>query len=481
MPRDSSQTAAGAAPRNELMFPSEPIRGRSLMNLKMMLESYLGGDGVGGEVRDLDLAMLMNVPLNRLSQLKRARSSIETVGRDVDTEAGDDESDDDDARSAAVGELEAVPPDAADLPGLRPNQAILVRLLLQHPEWVPMPLRPSPAALFELLQPFMPAPAGKGGFAPLFGRSSVSSYKMLADTDAGTQAAGVPVVRLQLLVVGQYARVFAAALREEAAADTSAPDSVMQTLAARSGWGLLRERDSLTDWMGDDQLLRFEARVAEGFRHWFEDQYLAVLADEARSRDLSLDEALVKGKWANSAPVSDADFATYSRPQKPILGRADSLFSLFRESFGLTSAEAYWVLGLQVKAFYRFRQRPDRRVDAPTAILLRYLFRYPGDIDLFIPPPMAGADILEAIRRERPDLRTSQLGPLFGASRVMSYDFASEGTPCPFFARRLSMVFSACTRAGEPIVEALWDCVEDEVRARGLSLEQFWRDGRWHQ
>src|SRR5690554_6194953 len=101
--------------RSELTHPSKPINGQSLMSLKAVLESYLGG----GEVRDLDLAMLMNVPLNRLSQLKRAKSSIETVGRDLPPDETLAPADDDEA--------------VAELPGLRPSQAILVRLLLKHP------------------------------------------------------------------------------------------------------------------------------------------------------------------------------------------------------------------------------------------------------------------------------------------------------------------------------------------------------------
>lgn len=90
-------------PRNELTHPSDPISGRTLMNLKAVLESYLGG----GEVKDLDLALLMNVPLNRLSQLKRAKSSLFTVGRNLhsdDEPAGDVEKEDD-----------------GELPGIRPS------------------------------------------------------------------------------------------------------------------------------------------------------------------------------------------------------------------------------------------------------------------------------------------------------------------------------------------------------------------------
>ncbi|MBE0487156.1 hypothetical protein [Marinobacter sp.] len=456
--------------RSELTHPSKPINGQSLLSFKAVLESYLGG----GEVRDLDMAMLMNVPLNRLSQLKRAKSTIETVGRGLVT---------DEAIDLPDGEDEVV----AELPGMRPNQAILVRLLLKHPAWVPMPLRPSHPEVFTLLQPFMPGAVedgrapNKSGFAPLFGRSYISSYKMLSEGGDGSQGAGLPVTRLQLLVITKYAQAFANALKNLSDKAAEVPAEVRAALANTHGWALLRERDSLTDWMSDEQLFEFEADVKRRFREWFEKHYLQVLEDEAISRDVSPEQAIEKGKWTNTAAVSDQKMAAYSRATRPILGRNDSPFALFRESFGLTSAESYWVLGIQIKAFYRFRQRAEQRIDAPTSILLRYLFRYPEDIALFMPAPASGRDIYEAIRQEDPDFKLSQLAPLFGASRVMSYEFAEEGAACPFFARRLATVFSQQREKGEPIYRAIRECVEEEVIARGLDLAQFWRDGRWHR
>ncbi|MET4027639.1 hypothetical protein ABIE59_003182 [Marinobacter sp. MBR-99] len=453
--------------RSELTHPSKPINGQSLMSLKAVLESYLGG----GEVRDLDLAMLMNVPLNRLSQLKRAKSSIETVGRDVTPDETLGLADDDDA--------------VAELPGLRPSQAILVRLLLKHPEWVPIPLRPSHPEVFSLLQPFMPGADGrtpnKAGFAPLFGRSYISSYKLLSESADGSQGAGLPIIRLQRLVVAKYARAFADALAALASKTPEVPADVLATAKNLNVWALLRERDSLTDWMNDELLLNFENDVNQRFQVWFNDQYLGILKDEAASRDTSPEQAIEKGKWTNTEEVSDQKLASYSRAQRPILGRSDSPFSLFRESFGLTSAEAYWVFGIQVKAFYRFRQRANQRIDAPTSILLRYLFRYPDDIDLFMPVPASGRDIFDAIQQEDPDFKLSQLAPLFGASRVMSYEFAEPEAACPFFARRLATVFWQQKQKGEPIYRAMRECVEEEVIARGLDLGQFWRDGRWHK
>ena len=77
--------------RNELTHPSAPISGNTLMNLKLVLESVVGD----GEVRDLDLAMLLNVPVNRLGRLKKAGAPAGTA----ETPEPDDEQDD----AAAAG------------------------------------------------------------------------------------------------------------------------------------------------------------------------------------------------------------------------------------------------------------------------------------------------------------------------------------------------------------------------------------------
>src|SRR5690554_2586259 len=66
-------------------------------------------------------------------------------------------------------------------------------------------MRPGNAEMFELISPLMSGTgsngkmAGKQGYAPLFGRSYVSSYKMLAEAESTS----LPVVRLQLLIVGR--------------------------------------------------------------------------------------------------------------------------------------------------------------------------------------------------------------------------------------------------------------------------------------
>lgn len=452
--------------QNELTHPGKPISGENLLYLKVMLESALGG-----EVRDLDLAMLMNVPVNRLSQLKCAKSSIDVIGNVLSTSGGNDH--------------EGESPE--EVPSLRPSQAILIRLLLKYPHYSQLMRRPTNPEMFDVIAPFIHTPRGakegvskRSGFAPLFGRSYISSYKMLSEDGSGAVNSSVPVTRLQMLVAGKFGKLFKNLLLEYAERADAETHEELEKLES-SGWAVLREQDSLTSWMSDETYQAFAGELYGLWNDWFQDAYLRVLTDEAVSRDLFPEQALVKGAWVNTQSVSGSDLQNYTRDTRPILGNSESPFSLFRESFELTSAEAYWTLGIQVKAFYRFRQRADQRIDAPTSILIRYLFRYPQDIELFINSPGKGSDILGAIQREDPGFRLSQLGPLFGASRVMSYGFANDDLPCPFFARRLAGIFRERSAMGEPIYQQIRGCVEDELRARGLDAVQFWKDGRWHR
>lgn len=433
--------------KNDFLRPVEPISGLMLGNLKLVLEASFG------EVRDLDLAMLLNVPVNRIGRLKKANSSVDRSSqRTVST----------------------------DDPVIRPNQALLVRLLLKKPHYVPLTQNPTNAEMFELLEPCLRDVSGKAvskqRFAPLFGRSYVSSYKMLADNESGSLA----VVRLHMLITGRFAEIFRDLCNVYVQENESlVPESVKAGLRSDGGWQLLQARDSLTDWMPDSVYQAFSGELTKRWRAWFSENYEGVLRDEAESRNLDPELAVSKGAWLNRGAVDDELLATYPRRAQPILGREDSLLSLFRESFGLTSAEAFWALGLQVKAFYRFRQRSSLRIDAPTSILLRYLFRYPNDIQFLVKTPPDGSDILHSIHKEDPAFRLSQLGPLFGASRVMSYDFAAGGQSCPYFARRLATIFSEQSKRGQPIYQELRACVEDELSARGLNSEKFWQDGRW--
>lgn len=87
---------------------------------------------------------------------------------------------------------------------------------------------------------------------------------------------------------------------------------------------------------------------------------------------------------------------------------------------------------------------------------------------------------MEVVQREDPSFKLSQLAPLFGASRVMSYGFVDGSVQCPFFARRLATIFAEQYERGLPIYNELLSCVEEEVVARRLDPAQFWRDGRWH-
>src|SRR5690554_7919291 len=94
-------------------------------------------------------------------------------------------------------------------------------------------MRPGNAEMFELIAPLMPGTgsngkmAGKQGYAPLFGRSYVSSYKMLAEAESTS----LPVVRLQLLIVGRLGEMFRElCLTKVQQAAKKVPDYVLQSL-----------------------------------------------------------------------------------------------------------------------------------------------------------------------------------------------------------------------------------------------------------
>ncbi|RBP25061.1 hypothetical protein DET50_12454 [Marinobacter pelagius] len=456
--------------QESLSSPTEPINGKHLKQLALVLESVLGA----GAVKDIDLAYLMNVPLSKLSELKKARSSIEQLRQSGASQSA--ESDD-----ATLGE------DVGDT-YLRPHQAILTRLLLRHPQYAPLAMVAEPTDVFELINPYIPVPGSsesrkngrqrKSGFAPLFGRSYVTSYKLLSQ-EAIASGGSLPVIRLQMLVVGKFAEIFVNLLLRYAAMRNELSRLDFSDLQC-CGWKVLRDKDSHTSWMDDNLYSEFALELDTQWREWFEHNYLAVLRDEALSRDIDPEKAISRGNWTNRHEVTSAKLSEYGFRTQPILGSKDSLFAVFRESFELTSSEAYWALGLQIKAFYRYRGQPKQRIDAPTSILIRYLNRYPDDIGLFIPKPASGNEILQVIQSLEPTFRVGQLAPLFGASRVMSYDFAREDQACPFFARRLASIFRQQNARGEPIYDRLRECVEDELRARKIDSVRFWSDGRWH-
>jgi hypothetical protein len=222
-----------------------------------------------------------------------------------------------------------------------------------------------------------------------------------------------------------------------------------------------------------------KATVKSRRQAWF-DLYVSVLEDEAASRNLDLGSAISKGNWRNTEEVTDQQMRKYDARQRPILGRhSPELEELKNGKFvDMTSSEFYWLLGMQVKAYYKVRDRGHQRLDAPTSILLRYLGRQPKDFSLFFTPEMDVQEMLQIIQQEDPNFKPMYLGPLLGGSNVVSYHLLKEGNRP--FARRLAMIWQREKNRTPDFYWRLRRCVEEEVFARGLDIDEFWERRKWN-
>lgn len=456
------------------LYPSEPIAGRHLTQLT----AEMGREwNAHQELRDLDIAMALNIPPNRVSHFKRAKSSIDNA-------------------SKQVGESDNAPIESSQIPMVHPHQAILIRLLMRFPEYALLVKRPHNEEVWELIKDMIPAPAKKKrkdrratsgeverkGFAPLFGRASVSSYKMLPgdDGNAGGETS-LPVIRLEMLILSRFAEIFREVYTRYAANFMFSMDrkNPMYEPSARD-WTILRERDSLTAWMSEETLRNFYREVRNQWKDWFNNVYLAVLEREAISRKKDPETTLRTGSWTNRNEISDKEYLSLPANCKPITGSESSTLHQFRQSDDLTSAEFFWLLGMQVKGFYRYRERGEVRIDAATAIFVRHLEDWPSDRRFFIPESPDGSWVLQKIQAIDPTFKRSQLAPIFGASKIASYQFATPGNKCPYFARRLAAIFARELERGPQIYWQIRECAEDEAIARNLDLKEFWKHGKWH-
>jgi hypothetical protein len=434
---------------------ADPISGAHIQTLQNTLHEY-------NTLHDLDLAMLLNVPPLRIAELKKAGPGGQPPQR------------------KANGKVQRV---------IKPHQAILIRLLIKHPEFAPIVPRPTSVETWEAIKPFMPKPIGLSsgrqgrdgkiiGFSPLFGRSATSSYKMLTQ-NSGQQEPGTNVVRLYMLVLGKFGQIFRNLLFE-----------YMEKWVAKDLIAEIR-RDMPSDWRvirNEEYWARHlpKAKQRELFNEVFSqrsgwmDLYLSVLHDEAISRDLDPTNVLFKGNWKNTENVTQKQMRTYESRQRPILGAGSIELDGFKTQFDLSGSEFYYVLGLQVKSYFRAKskERKEKRLDAPTSILLRYLWRQPKDISLFIPKIMTGQEMLDYIQGIDPTFKKTHLGPLMGGAHVVSYHLIDKGMRP--LARRLSAIFAEQIERRDDFYRILRNCVEEEVTARGVDLETFWREGNWN-
>ncbi|EAZ98145.1 hypothetical protein MELB17_09683 [Marinobacter sp. ELB17] len=449
------------------LCPETPIEGRHLAELANLMAAEWGES----ELRDLDLAMALHIPPNRISHFRHAKTSYRAANTPREGKA------------------------RHDIPMVHPHQAILIRLLMRHPKYARLVKRPSNTEVWDIIAPFLPGsgpvrsaftagrdqPVQKKGFAPVFGRAAISSYKMLPGDLSTSGETSLTVIRLQMVIMSRFADIFRDCFKRYAAnhmfsADRKNPlyESITQD------WTILRERDSLTGWMNEPLLQAFWAEVHEKWEEWFNQEYLSVCRREALSRNLDPEEVFVQGNWLNKSPVTDEEYLHKDPGSRPITGARNDAFATFRLQAGITSSEMFWVLGVQVKAVYRYRSRGKIRIEAPTSILLRYFMSNLNDLNYFLEQPPSGTWLLQKIMGIDPAFKQSQLSPLFGSTKLSSYNFAAETHSCPHFARRLASIFARELPHEPQIYWQIRECVEDEVRARGLDVKTFWEEGRWN-
>lgn len=419
-------------------------------------------------LNDLDFAYIFNVPPMRINELKKAVPG----GRENPQESRQDS-----GRGKKPARV------------MKPTNAILVRLLTKHPEFTPLPQQPTSMEVWQAISPFMPPADGwsrqgpevnRIGFAPLFGRSYVSSYKLLSEDEHMASTPSANVVRLYMLVMGKFAEIMVTAVTEYL--EAHAPASVLADLQSslEPDWTVMRwEQDIYRHIPSKSARDEVKATVQSRRRAWF-DLYLSVLHDEAVSRDLNPDTVISKGNWRNAEEVSDQQMRKYDARQRPILGRHSPELEELKNGkfFEMTSSEFYWLLGMQVKAYYSVRKKGHQRLDAPTSILLRYLGRQPKDFRLFFTPEMRVEEMLSIISAEDPTFKPMHLGPLLGGSNVVSYHLLKEGTRP--FARRLAMIWEREKHRTPDFYRHLRRCVEEEVFARGLDIDEFWEKRKWN-
>lgn len=462
--------------RPNALEPETPIDGSSLRQLEVLDRK---GDAMHhmGNLTNTDLAFLLNIPTQQLSALRTAKSSADVIDRRVSRNT-----------PASQGQRKT----GQSLKCIRPYHAILIRLFLKYPEYATIiPPYPMSREVFDLIQPFMRPPGEpleepnekqKRWFGQLFGRSLIISYKMLS-TDPQIQMNrnnSRPVVQLQTLILLRFAKIFRELYTQYR--DRFLPLKEQRNplyLPEALSWDVLRERDSLTDWMDDKLYESFETDLLERWRQWWDTKYMTTLRLEAESRDIGFEDVLKTGQWQTKERVTS--FKDYPRNAKPITGADTSLLTLFRDMTKLSSSEFVWLLGISPKTYFMYRKRPEERIDAATSILLRHFYLNPDDLDLFIRTPNSPLDLLQTIQEADPTFERKQLGILLGGGAIAGYNMTRPNAEVPSFARRAASLMTEHFEYSNSIYWHIRECAEVEAKARGLDLDELWSGGSWHQ
>jgi len=429
--------------------PTRPITGHDIEHLRLTLEP------VTGDLKDVDVAMLLNVAPNRLRQILKA--------------------------GMAKGE------DPAEV--IPPPTGILVRLLQRHPNYTPLVSKPQPMEVFETIKIMLPtlqrvAPGksphdNRMAFGPVFGRSSIVGYKLLESEE---QSVSGTLIRLMTLVMCCLADQARKTILEQLDGDSKHEHRLHFLGHTPWDWRLLLELDkALADYIPIPSREKVKGLIEERQAQWWSETYLQVVKDEAASRNLDVERTLKQGKWTNRETVTDADLREYPTNTRPILGGTTALIGeRLRTQFTLTNAEYHWVQGVAPVVLFRQRkEKASQRVDATTAILLRYLSRHPKDLGLLIPPSMTGDELSEWIATELdPEFRNINLGPLLGGSVSRGYRFLREPEP-PRWTRRLTTIIQQQRTHNPGVYDDIKQAMREEAVARGLDPEKVWNDGIW--
>lgn len=455
--------------RQGTFSPKEPITGDYIPMLSALLSAQANEFTDSPDIlTNADLAFLLNIPSQQLSSARTAPSSMDVIDRRINKDI---------PASASTRK------NGENLKCIRPYHAILIRLYLKYPQYgAILPPTPDDYEVFELIEPLLrPAPSRRW-FAQHFGRSLVTSYKMLPPKDEYRRSRdnSRPVSQLQNLILQRFAKEFRELYELYRATHMAEKDrkNPLYEPASRS-WDILRERDSLTDWMPTKLYNQFEQELADRWKDWWEDRYLKTLEREAQSRDMTLDDALKTGNWHRKEPVTD--LSRYSQRTMPITGADNSLLVSFRDLMGLSSSESLWVLGIAPKTYFMYRSRPDRRIDPSVSILMRHFMAYPDDLELMVPPAPNGQAALKMIRQIDPNFTPTMIGPFFGGGTIAGYNMVRTDHLIPAFARRAASLLMFHVRYSEDIYWHLKECAEDEARARGIEPAELWQNGVWHK
>lgn len=451
---------------SDLRDPKTPIDGDSIEILQ---------DLIDGVMTNMDLAFLLNVPTQQLSALRSAPSSLHVTDRRV---------------SRNVPPEDGQRKEGQSLKCIRPYHAILIRLFLKHPEYAQIiPPRPDDNDVYELIQPFMRMPGyplntldidKSRWFAPYFGRSLVTSYKMLKGGATSSQRENSrPVVQIQTLIVLRFAHEFRrlyAEFWEKHIPKQKRSKAIYQPQG--DSWDILLERDSLTEWMSNRVLEAFQAQLYERWVNWWDNCFMTTLEREAISRGSNLEDIIKTGNWTNK---DDVDTPARFQKTAPITGAAEGLLGNFRKLTALSNSEMMWVLGISPKTYFRFRKQENKRLDAPVSILIRHFYHNPDDLELFIPPTQKGEEVFERIRKVDPNFERKHLGVFFGCGSIAGYNMSRPEVEVPMFARRASSLIARHIDDSDKIYWDLREAAESEAKARGIKPEDLWANGTWNE